>query len=216
MMLSFALAPSSFVAPGSRLSTQVSRGASVCMGSTADFKNGLTLEDEGAVWKITSFLHVKPGKGPAFVRTTLKNLETGKSLDKTWRAGEAFKEAQVDKLECQYSYDDGDDMVFLNMESFEEERVARTNVDKADYIAEEMGVVVCRWQGKTIDVQVPKTVTVKVSQTDPGAKGNTAQGRAEKPATLETGATINVPIFIEIGEEIKVDTEEGKYLGRAT
>jgi len=216
MMLSFALAPSSFVALGSRLSTQVSRGASVCMGSTADFKNGLTLEDEGAVWKITSFLHVKPGKGPAFVRTTLKNLETGKSLDKTWRAGEAFKEAQVDKLECQYSYDDGDDMVFLNMESFEEERVARTNVDKADYIAEEMGVVVCRWQGKTIDVQVPKTVTVKVSQTDPGAKGNTAQGRAEKPATLETGATINVPIFIEIGEEIKVDTEEGKYLGRAT
>ena len=121
----------------------------------------------------------------------------------------------MDKLECQYSYDDGDDMVFLNMESFEEERVARANVDKADYIAEEMGVVVCRWQGKTIDVQVPKTVTVKVANTDPGAKGNTAQGRAEKPATLATGATINVPIFIEEGEEIKVDTEDGKYLGRA-
>ena len=85
-------------------------------------------------------------------------------------------------------------------------------MDKADYIAEEMGVVVCRWQGKTIDVQVPKTVTVKVANTDPGAKGNTAQGRAEKPATLATGATINVPIFIEEGEEIKVDTEDGKYL----
>ena len=96
-----------------------------------------------------------------------------------------------------------------------QERVARSNVDKADYIAEEMGVVVCRWQGKTIDVQVPKTVTVKVANTDPGAKGNTAQGRAEKPATLATGATINVPIFIEEGEEIKVDTEDGKYLGRA-
>merc|ERR1712194_304428 len=90
--------------------------------------------------KITSFLHVKPGKGPAFVRTTLKNLETGKSLDKTWRAGEAYKEAQVDKLECQYSYEDGDDMVFLNMESFEEERVARSLVDKADYTAEEREV----------------------------------------------------------------------------
>merc|ERR1712166_954027 len=117
-----------------------------------------------------------------------KNLETGKSLDKTWRAGEAYIEAQVDKLECQYSYDDGDDMVFLNMESFEEERVARSLIDKADYIAEEMEVVVCRWQGKTIDVQVPKTVIVKVAETEPGVKGNTAGGR--------------------------VDTEEGKYLGR--
>jgi len=184
------------------------------MGSTADFKNGLTLEDENSVWKITSFLHVKPGKGPAFVRTTLKNLETGKSLDKTWRAGESYIEAQVDKLECQYSYEDGDDMVFLNMESFEEERVARSLVDKADYIAEEMEVVVCRWQGKTIDVQVPKTVVVKVAETEPGAKGNTAGGRVEKTAKLETGATINVPIFIDIGEEIKVDTEEVKYLGR--
>ncbi len=157
---------------------------------------------------------MKPGKGPAFVRTTLKNLETGKSLDKTWRAGEAYIEAQVDKLECQYSYDDGDDMVFLNMESFEEERVARSLIDKADYIAEEMEVVVCRWQGKTIDVQVPKTVIVKVAETEPGVKGNTAGGRVEKSAKLETGATINVPIFIDIGEEIKVDTEEGKYLGR--
>merc|ERR1712166_34404 len=104
-----------------------------------------------------------------------KNLETGKSLDKTWRAGEAYIEAQVDKLECQYSYDDGDDMVFLNMESFEEERVARSVIDKA---------------------------------------AETAGGRVEKSAKLETGATINVPIFIDIGEEIKVDTEEGKYLGR--
>merc|ERR1711935_769860 len=118
--------------------------------------------------------------GPAFVRTTLKNLETGKSLDKTWRAGEAYKEAQVDKLECQYSYEDGDDMVFLNMESFEEERVARSLVDKADYIAEEMEVVVCRWQGMTIDVQVPKTVVVKVAETEPGAKGNTAGGASRR------------------------------------
>eukprot|EP00320_Phaeocystis_rex_P015099 CAMPEP_0119069160 /NCGR_PEP_ID=MMETSP1178-20130426/11667_1 /TAXON_ID=33656 /ORGANISM="unid sp, Strain CCMP2000" /LENGTH=192 /DNA_ID=CAMNT_0007050897 /DNA_START=140 /DNA_END=718 /DNA_ORIENTATION=+ len=186
------------------------------MGSTADFKNGLTLEDENSVWKITSFLHVKPGKGPAFVRTTLKNLETGKTLDKTWRAGESFKEAQVEKLDCQYSYDDGDDMVFLDMESFEEERVARANVDKADYIAEEMAVTVLRWKGKTIDVQVPKTVVVKVAQTEPGVKGNSAGGRVEKPAKLETGAMINVPIFIEEGEEIKVDTDDGKYLGRTS
>ena len=93
--------------------------------------------------------------------------------------------------------------------------MARANVDKADYIAEEMGVVVCRWQGKTIDVQVPKTVTVKVANTDPGAKGNTAQGRAEKPVTLETGATCNVPMFIEEGEMVRVDTAERKYLGRA-
>ena len=184
------------------------------MGSTADFKNGLTLEVDGSVWKITDFLHVKPGKGPAFVRSTLKNLETGKTLDKTWRAGESFQEAMIEKQECQYSYDDGDDMVFMNMETYEEERVPRSNVDKADFIKEAADVSILRWQGKAIDVQIPKTVVLKVEQTEPGAKGNTAGGRVEKPATLEGGAVINVPIFIDIGEEIRVDTDDRKYLGR--
>lgn len=150
------------------------------------------------------------------MRSTLKNLETGKTLDRTWRAGENFVDAQVDKLDCQYSYDDGDDMVFMNMETYEEERVPRSLVDKADYIGEESQVTVCRWNGKTIDVQVPKSIITTIAETEPGAKGNSAGGRVEKPATIATGAKIMVPIFIEIGEEVKIDTDEGKYLGRTS
>jgi len=184
------------------------------MGNTNDFKIGLTIEFENSVWKVQEFLHVKPGKGSAFVRSKLKNLETGNVLEKTWKAGESFPDAQVDKEDMTYSYEDGADLVFMNMETFEEERIPKAAIDKADFIKEEMGLQILKWQGKAIDVQVPKTVTLKVTETDPGAKGNTAQGRAEKPATLESGATINVPIFIEEGELIKVDTEDRKYLGR--
>ena len=202
------------------------------------------------------FLHVKPGKGSAFVRSKLKNLETGNTLEKTWKAGEAFADAQVDKDDMQYSYSDGDDMVFMNMETFGEvclrsavtracctvhtsffvderqaclvlslpllglcafqERIPRSDIDKAEFIKEEMSLTVLKWRGKAIDVQVPKTVSLKVIEAAPGAKGNTAGGRTEKPVTLETGAQIMVPMFIEEGEEIKVDTEDRKYLGRNT
>ena len=201
--------------------------------------------------QVQEFLHVKPGKGSAFVRSKLKNLENGNVLEKTWKSGEAFPDAQVDKEDMQYSYENGDDLVFMNMESFEEERIPRASIDKADFIKEEMSLQaravrsssataanpptlptdplamleisergarahtqVLKWRGKAIDVQVPKTVQLVVTQTDPGAKGNTAQGRTEKPATLETGAGVNVPIFIEEGETIKVDTDERKYTGR--
>jgi len=199
---------------GARCGIQSSRAAPVNMGNTNDFKIGLTIEFENSVWKVQEFLHVKPGKGSAFVRSKLKNLETGNVLEKTWKAGESFPDAQVDKEDMTYSYEDGADLVFMNMETFEEERIPKAAIDKADFIKEEMGLQILKWQGKAIDVQVPKTVTLKVTETDPGAKGNTAQGRAEKPATLESGATINVPIFIEEGELIKVDTEDRKYLGR--
>ena len=190
LLTSFA---TSFVAPASRLSVQ-QRTSAPCMGSTSDFKNGLTLEFENSVWKITNFLHVKPGKGPAFVRSTLKNLENGKTLDKTWRAGEKFGDAQIDKSECQvcrctrwqhgeivhqqharldphaaadrlsrqFSYDDADDMVFMNMETYEEERIPRGNIDKAEFIVPEMDVTILRWQDKAIDVQIGKTVVLKV------------------------------------------------------
>jgi len=184
------------------------------MGSTNDFKIGLTIEFEDNVWKVTEFLHVKPGKGSAFVRSKLKNLQTGSVLEKTWKAGESFPDAQVDKEEMQFSYIDGDEHVFMNMESFEEERIKTADIDKSDFIKDEMLLTVLKWRGNAIDVQVPKTVTMKVIEALPGAKGNTAQGRAEKQATIEGGATINVPIFIEEGEVIRIDTDDRKYLGR--
>ncbi|EOD05597.1 hypothetical protein EMIHUDRAFT_453650 [Emiliania huxleyi CCMP1516] len=188
----------------------------VRMGTTADFKTGLTIEFDNSVWKVQEFLHVKPGKGSAFVRSKLKNLETGNTLEKTWKAGESFADAQVDKEEMQYSYMDGEDMVFMNMETYEEERIPKGDIDKAEFIKEEMQLTVLKWQGKPIDVQVPKSMTLKVVEAAPGAAGNTAQGRTEKPAVLETGAEIMVPMFIKEGEEIKVDTDDRKYLGRAT
>uniref|UniRef100_A0A7S4FC50 Elongation factor P n=1 Tax=Chrysotila carterae TaxID=13221 RepID=A0A7S4FC50_CHRCT len=210
-----ALAPARLAATHTaQLMRTASRSGTVCMGNTNDFKVGLTIEFDNSVWRVQEFLHVKPGKGSAFVRSKLKNLETGSTLEKTWKAGEAFPDAQVDKEEMQYSYDDGDDMVFMNMETFEEERIPRADIAKNDFIKEEMLLTVLKWRGKAIDVQVPKSVQLKVAETEPGAKGNTAQGRTEKPATLETGAVVNVPIFIETGELIKVDTDDRKYLGR--
>eukprot|EP00316_Scyphosphaera_apsteinii_P013732 CAMPEP_0119299556 /NCGR_PEP_ID=MMETSP1333-20130426/1631_1 /TAXON_ID=418940 /ORGANISM="Scyphosphaera apsteinii, Strain RCC1455" /LENGTH=220 /DNA_ID=CAMNT_0007301019 /DNA_START=27 /DNA_END=689 /DNA_ORIENTATION=- len=190
------------------------RGFQPSMQTTSDFKTGLTIEFEGSAWKVTEFLHVKPGKGSAFVRSKLKNLESGNVLEKTWKAGESITVAQVDKEDMTFSYNDGDDMVFMNMETYEEERIPRADIGKAEFISDEMQLQVLKWQGKAIDVQVPNTVTLLVTETEPGAKGNTAQGRAEKPATLETGAVINVPIFISEGTLIKIDTDTRKYLGR--
>ena len=190
-------------------------GPASMMGSTNDFKVGLTIEFEDQVWKVMEFLHVKPGKGSAFVRSKLKNLQTGNTLEKTWKAGESFPDAQIDKESMTYSYIDGDDHVFMNMNTFEEERIKTADIDKVDFLKEEATIDVLYWKGKAIDVQIPKTVTLKVVEAAPGSKGNTAQGRAEKPVVLETGATLNVPISIEEGEMVRVDTDERKYLGRS-
>ena len=198
----------------------VARGrcAPAQMGSTADFKVGLTLEFEDSVWKLQEFLHVKPGKGSAFVRSKMKNLETGNTLEKTWKAGESFPDAQVDKEDMTFSYIDEQEKqhVFMNMETYEEERIDTDFIDKADFIKEESMVTVLKWRGKPIDVQVPKSVSLKVTEAEPAAKGNTAGGRVEKPVTLETGCKLMVPMFIEEGEMVKVDTDERKYLGRDT
>lgn len=191
------------------------RRADVQMGTTKDFKVGLTIEFEGQAWRVQEFLHVKPGKGPAFVRSKLKNLETGNTLEKTWKAGEAFPDAQVDKVEMQYSYIDEDDHVFMNLETYEEERITSSDI-KAQFIKDEMIVEVVKFKGKAIDVQIPKTMTYQVTEAEPGVKGNTAGGRVERPVKIESGAMINVPMFVNEGDMIKVDTEEGKYLGRAT
>merc|ERR1719310_23558 len=154
---------------------------SVTMGSTEDFKVGLTIEFDDAVWRVQEFLHVKPGKGSAFVRSKLKNLENGSVLEKTWKAGEKFPDAQVDKVEMTYSYIDGEDHVFMNMETFEEERIKTASIDKVEFLQEQATIDVLFWKGKAIDVQIPKVVSLKVTESAPGAKGNTAQGRTEKP-----------------------------------
>mmetsp|Transcript_4658 Transcript_4658/g.16690 ORF Transcript_4658/g.16690 Transcript_4658/m.16690 type:complete len:258 (-) Transcript_4658:1832-2605(-) len=182
------------------------------MISSNDFRNGVTIEFDGAPWKVVEFLHVKPGKGAAFVRTKLKNCITGGQQEKTWRAGEMVAAAEVEKSAQQFSYMDGDDFVFMNMETFEETKLPSTEVPK-DYIVEGSEVSVLEWNGRVIGCECPKNVTLEVVRADPGVKGNTATN-ATKPVTLVTGAELQVPLFINEGDMIMIDTEEGKYLKR--
>eukprot|EP00638_Chattonella_subsalsa_P007006 CAMPEP_0117758674 /NCGR_PEP_ID=MMETSP0947-20121206/15540_1 /TAXON_ID=44440 /ORGANISM="Chattonella subsalsa, Strain CCMP2191" /LENGTH=189 /DNA_ID=CAMNT_0005578949 /DNA_START=226 /DNA_END=795 /DNA_ORIENTATION=- len=185
------------------------------MLDTSSFKNGLTLEIDGSPVKIVEFLHVKPGKGAAFVRSKLKNLVTGNTVEKTFRAGESVTAAQIDKTEGQFTYEEGENYVFMDMETFEEDRIPVDFLgDTVQWLQEGSDVKIIKWNGKVIDVEVPKTLTLEVVETDPGVKGNTAQG-GSKPATLATGAVVQVPLFISQGEMIKVDTEDKKYLSRA-
>lgn len=157
-------------------------------------------------------MHVKPGKGAAFVRSKLKNFITGNTVDRTWRAGESVEVANVDKKESQFTYADGDEYVFMDMSTYEETRV-KYDEAWAKYMKEGMEVSVLVWNGNVISVDVPNTVELAVTETDPGVKGNTAQG-GSKPATLETGAVVQVPLFIQQGETIKVDTRTDTYLSR--
>ncbi|KAI5061586.1 hypothetical protein GOP47_0024091 [Adiantum capillus-veneris] len=183
--------------------------------SSNDFKIGVSIELDGAPWRVQEFLHVKPGKGAAFVRTKLRNYVTGNTVDRTFRAGESVDEANVDKSLRQFTYKDSDQYVFMDMESYEESRLNASDVgDKSKWLKEGMECNVLTWNGRVIDVEVPLTVKLQVSETDPGMKGDTAQG-GSKPATLETGAVVNVPLFINIGEVIAIDTRSGTYSGRA-
>mmetsp|Transcript_28278 Transcript_28278/g.83043 ORF Transcript_28278/g.83043 Transcript_28278/m.83043 type:complete len:225 (-) Transcript_28278:331-1005(-) len=184
------------------------------MLTSNDFKVGLTIESEGSVYKVQEFLHVKPGKGAAFVRSKLKNLITGNTVEKTWKAGENVMPAEVEKLDVQFTYQDGEEYVFMDMSSFEEVRLVKDQIDQINYLKENCDAQVAKWQGRVITVDLPNQMTLRVEQTDPGVKGNTVQG-GSKPATLETGAVIQVPLFIEEGEDIKVDTRENRYISRA-
>lgn len=195
---------------GRRLSLFVS-AASV---SSNDFKTGLAIEFDGAPYKVIEFLHVKPGKGAAFVRSKLKNFITGNTVDRTWRAGETVDLASVDKKDSQFTYADGEEYVFMDMSTYEETRVKKDDT-WAKYLKEGMDVSVLVWNGKVISIDVPNAVELEVVETDPGVKGNTAQG-GSKPATLETGAVVQVPLFIQQGEKIKVDTRTDSYLSRAS
>ena len=185
------------------------------MASTADIKNGVVLNIDGQLWSIIEFQHVKPGKGGAFVRTKLKNVMSGKVVDRTFNAGVKVDVANVDRREMQYLYREGDEFVFMDTQDYDQPRIpAQTLGGAADYLLEEQTVTVAFNEGVPLYVELPAAVELTVSHTDPGLQGDRSTG-GTKPATLETGAQIQVPLFITTGEKIRVDTRTGYYLGRA-
>lgn len=184
------------------------------MADTSDFRNGMVLVHKNGLWAISDFQHVKPGKGPAFVRTKLKNVETGKVVEETFRAGEKIEEVRLERRDYQYLYQDGDFLTFMSLETYEQISLpADTLGDLTKYVKESETVSMLLREGNPITVEPPVTVELKITETDPGLRGDTAQG-GSKPATLETGLVVQVPLFIEEGELVKVDTRTGKYLGR--
>lgn len=184
------------------------------MISSNDFRPGVTIVLDGSVWRVVEFLHVKPGKGSAFVRTKLKNSQSGSVVERTFRAGETVPQANLEKSTMQHTYKEGDDYVFMDMESYEENRLSVSQIgDRVKYIKEGMEVNVVRWDEQILEVELPNTVVLEVTQTDPGVKGDTATG-GTKPATVETGAMVMVPLFITTGERIRIDTRTDSYQGR--
>lgn len=184
--------------------------------NTADFKNGMTLELDGVPSRLLEFLHVKPGKGSAFVRTKVKNLVNGSVQERTFRAGEPVVAAEVTKTDMQYTYTDGDQICFMNMDSLEEQRIDKKKVGESyiNLMKEGLSCQVSIWNEQVIDITLPPSVEYVVVDTPPNFKGNSGQG-VTKPATLDCGAVVQVPMFIEIGEKIIVSTEDCKYLNRA-
>ncbi|NCJ07867.1 elongation factor P [Synechococcales cyanobacterium C] len=184
------------------------------MISSNDFRPGVSIELDGSVWRVVEFLHVKPGKGAAFVRTKLKSVQTGNTVERTFRAGETVPQATLEKVVMQHTYKDGEDFVFMDMESYEEAQLSPNQIgDGVKYLKEGMEVNVIRWNDQVLEVELPNSVVLEVTETDPGVKGDTATG-GTKPAIVETGAQVMVPLFIAIGERIKIDTRNDSYLGR--
>lgn len=185
------------------------------MATTNDLKNGMVLNIEGQLWSVIEFQHVKPGKGGAFVRTKLRQVLTGKVVDKTFNAGVKIETATVDKREMQYLYRDGDSWVFMDQTSYDQIPISNAVVgDAADYMLENQEVIVALHEGEPLLIEMPANVELVISYTEPGLQGDRSSG-GTKPAKLETGAEIQVPLFIEIGEKVRVDTRDGSYLGRA-
>lgn len=186
------------------------------MATTADFRNGMVLELDGQLYSLTYFQHVKPGKGGAFVRTRLKNVLTGAVLDRTFRAGERVDEVRLETRPVQYSYGDGHHFYFIDQETYELIPLHEDVIgpDQLPYLKENMECQGLVRDGKVISVELPFFVDLKVIETDPGLRGDTAQG-GNKPAKLETGAVVQVPLFVNEGDVIRVDRREGRYLERA-
>ena len=184
------------------------------MISAGDFRNGITLEIEGNVVQILEFQHVKPGKGAAFVRTKLKNIISGGVIEKTFRPTEKFPAARIDRVEMQYLYSDGDLWHFMNTETYDQIALNSDDIgDSLKFVKENDMVKVCSHNGKVFAVEPPMFVELEITDTEPGFKGDTATG-ATKPAVVETGATVYVPLFVELGDKIKIDTRTGEYLSR--
>jgi len=186
------------------------------VASTNDLKNGLVLNLEGQLWSVVEFQHVKPGKGPAFVRTKLKHVLTGKVVDKTFNAGIKVDTATVDRRDMTYLYQDGTQFVFMDGETFEQTYIDGDVVGESSrFLLENNTATVATHEGAPLFIELPTSVELVISQTDPGLQGDRSTG-GTKPATLETGAEIQVPLFLSTGEKVKVDTRDGRYLGRVS
>ncbi|HHX00309.1 MAG TPA: elongation factor P [Acholeplasmataceae bacterium] len=185
------------------------------MVSSNDFKTGMTIEYDGNIFQILEFQHVKPGKGQAFVRSRLKNLRTGAVIDYTFRADEKMPRAIIEKKKMQYLYDDGSSMAFMDMETYEQLDIPSENLSyEKNFLLEGESVTIVEYQGEILGVMLPEKVTLEVTETAPGVKGNTA-ANATKDAVLETGFHIQVPLFVNVGDKIIVNTLTGKYDSRA-
>ena len=183
--------------------------------STNDLKNGMTLELSEGLFSVVEFQHVKPGKGGAFVRTKLKNLRTGAVIDRTFRADEKVEQAIIDKRDMQYLYHDGTDYVFMDTQTYEQTNVSAASLGTAiSYLVENAVATIAIYEGTVVTVELPAAVELTVTETEPGLQGDRVSG-ARKPATLETGHQLQVPLFVNQGEKIKVDTRSGEYLTRA-
>jgi elongation factor P len=183
--------------------------------NTNQFKNGMHIELDGGVWRIVEFQHVKPGKGGAFVRTKVKSLDTGSVVDRTFRAGEKFPRVHTEVKQVQYLYDSGEEVVFMDEETFEQFTMPRASVaDALDFLQPSSSVQILTVDGRPSGVQMPSSVELAVTETEPGVKGDTVSN-VTKPATLETGAVVQVPLFVNIGDRVKVDPRERRYISRA-
>jgi elongation factor P len=184
--------------------------------STNQFKNGTHIEVDGTIFKILEFQHVKPGKGGAFVRTKLRRVEDAAVIDKTFRAGEKFRPIRTETRRMQFLYGDGSDAHFMDLETYEQLTIPEESVKRSlRWIVPNEEVEVLYVDERPSDVQVPSAVELTVSDTDPGVKGDTASGGGDKPATLESGVTVRVPLFVDIGDRVRVDTRSGEYVSRA-
>jgi elongation factor P len=184
------------------------------VASTNDLKNGLVLNIDGQLWSVVEFQHVKPGKGPAFVRTKLKAVLSGKVVDRTFNAGVKVETANVDKRDMQYLYRDGDNWVFMDTQTYEQTPIPNSVVgDNSRFLLENQSAIVATHDGAPLYVELPASVELVITYTEPGLQGDRSTG-GTKPATLETGAEIQVPLFIENNTKVKVDTRDGSYLGR--
>jgi elongation factor P len=182
--------------------------------TTNDLKNGITLQLDNGLFTVVEFQHVKPGKGGAFVRTKLRNVRSGATLERTFNAGIRVEQAIVDKRDMQFLYIDGDDYVFMDTHSYDQTNVAKKSLgDAANYLVESMVAMIAMFEGEVVQVEIPASVELTISETEPGVQGDRVSG-ARKPATLETGKVIQVPLFVGTGDKVRVDTRTGDYITR--